>query len=144
MASEDILYLRQDERPLFAGLALDIRSGFQVETDAESSPPDSAERMGVRISLLHAAHPAAKAVAQWSKNVRVGADWETIVRDCDLSEIDEDHWRQLLVALGPYGLSAIITGLLPRAASREDMELIASLSAIRKTLGISRSLSARD
>jgi hypothetical protein len=140
-----VLHLTPDEQALWNALPEQMRANCSVETYTETtSTPDTPQRMGVRLSLLHLSDPRLQACMQKMMQATSAEEWWKSMLDEDVTAIGDDQWRQMLVAFGPCGLTMMISSMIPNVTDGEDAELIASLSLVRYTLDQSRSAALAD
>lgn len=136
------LYLRPEELAVFEKLPKELRGDWRTEEDKElAATADTADRVNVRMSLLKLKDPALKNFFEKMKTVETVGAWESVMDDSDLTKVPEDQWREFLVALGPFGLTMMISTLLEHVQIPEEVDRIAALTIVRKTLSIARSLS---
>jgi hypothetical protein len=131
------LYLTKEEQKLFKKLPAAAQKGWEVEMDkAAEMVDDDAERMGVRFSMISASNGALAKVRRQAVTLSSEKDVEELLENIDLRSVSEKDWKQLLIAFGPFGLTALIEASLDSVKTQNDMDQIAILSIVRNAISI--------
>lgn len=130
---------------LFKKLPAEVKEGWEVEKDkAVEGMKDTAKRMNIRLSMTRLHDPLLQSVARKLSAVNSADDLQKLIRDIDLPQVSNDQFVDLLVAFGPFGLTALIGDLLESAKDEQDMQQLHIYSMIRNVLTVSHSLALKS
>lgn len=121
------LFLTDAERASFESLPSGIKEGWLIEAESVSAY-ESERQMKIRLSLADFSfHPEIKSFAD---AIADGGVPDMNVLDSLSPEVE----KEIFFVLGARGVKSLIETLLPEIQNDEDVELLASLSAIRHEL----------
>jgi|GEM_PF-649905 hypothetical protein len=129
----DAIYLTAGEQKLFDALPKTLSKGWQVEEE-DQVYEDTKEKFMVRISLMNLRDPKLLALQERVKKTRSHEEIIPLVDQLSLADISESDLLELFFAMGPKILSVNIADLLKRASGPADMNAIAALTFIRRSI----------
>ena len=118
-------YFTPQESKAFAALAAPLREGIAVEQETLTYA-DTLEDRQVRFEVMRLHDSALLSLRSRVLEVTSDQDFLSLAKSIDLSKMSDHDMTQLLFALGPDAMTAIIEDLFERATTREDSELISS------------------
>lgn len=124
------LSLTAKERALVASLPAALREGWSVEEE-QGIYQDTAERRAFRFQMMRVRDPQLLRFREQVANVKTDAAFVELVQTIDLRRVDNRDIAHIVFALGPDGLTTIVTGILENAKDHEDIELAAAFAALR-------------
>jgi hypothetical protein len=129
----DALYLTQAEQRLFQALPAALSAGGEVKDETQQYEETSRKR-SIRFQIARLHDPALLRFREKALDTKSEDEFRALVQSVDLGKISERDMGQLLFALGPNGLSVIISGILKNAVKAEDIAMAASFSELRHEL----------
>lgn len=124
------LFLKADERTLFDRLPESMQEGWSVQEDVMDYV-DSPDRRRVRMSAICIQDPRLKAFHDRLHASITLEEATQLLQDLDVRTMHDVDVREIVYALGPDVLSAIIALVLRTAASDEDLLDVAAYSTAR-------------
>lgn len=124
------LFLKADERTLFDRLPESMQEGWSVQEDVMDYI-DSPDRRRVRMSAICIQDPRLKAFHDRLHASITLEEATQLLQDLDVRTMHDVDVREIVYALGPDVLSAIIALVLRTAASDEDLLDVVAYSTAR-------------
>ena len=124
------LYLTSSEQALYDNLSVDVKDGWEVETE-ELTYDDTYEQQIIRLSLVRLHDPSLIALRDKAAQTHSLEEVAALMRNVDLKMVEEDDLAELCFAIGPSALSQLISLLLAQAQTDKDIEGVTALSVIR-------------
>lgn len=124
------LFLTTKERALLVSLPAALREGWSLEDEALTYQ-DTAERRAFRFQMMRVHDEQLLRFREKVAQAKMENEFLDLVSTMDLRKVDSRDLTRVVFALGPDGLSMIVTGILESAKNREDMELVAAFAALR-------------
>ncbi len=124
------LFLKADERTLFDRLPESMQEGWSVQEDVMDYV-DSPDRRRVRMSAICIQDPRLKAFHDRLHASITLEEATQLLQDLDVRTMHDVDVREIVYALGPDVLSAIIALVLRTAASDEDLLDVVAYSTAR-------------
>lgn len=129
MATET-LFLTADERTLFERLPHSLTEGFSVIDDVMEYI-DSEDRRRLRMSMVYVQDSRLKQFHDKAHKSITIEEAANLLQEIDLRDINPTDVREILYALGPDVLSAIVSLLLRTAGDMNDILEAAAYSTAR-------------
>ena len=129
----NILFLTSAELNVFHKLPETLREGW-VTSEQGSLEEETAEQLELRIKMAVFDDPALQSLTQKLKKALTTQSLEKAVSSIDLSALAPEQLAELFFVLGIRVLNSMITVLLNRSSTDEDMEGLAGLTRIRSML----------
>lgn len=126
----DELFLLPAEKQLFSSLSADMQKGWRVEKESYSFH-DSSERQFLRFRMLRIHDPVILDYKKRLLEAKNTTELQEVVKTLDLTQIANHEFSKLLFALGPDALGLMISDVMQRAITKDDIELLAALSGLR-------------
>ena len=127
------LYLTADEQKQFSGLADPLKEGWTVEEDVIEYE-DSDHRREIRLRTMNIQDPWLKELQQKAMQINTSDGIMKLVNTVDIKECNDSDLAELLYALGPNILSALLRKLMAEHQDDEGIEQVAALSSMRHLL----------
>ncbi len=124
------LYLTSSEQALYDNLSVDMKDGWEVETE-ELTYDDTYEQQIIRLSLVRLHDPSLIALRDKAAQSSSLEEVAGLIRTVDLKMVEEDDLAELCFAIGPSALSHLISLLLTQVQTDKDIEGVTALSVIR-------------
>lgn len=125
-----VLYLYNNERPLFDALADTLKEGWTVEEEAYHYN-DSEEKLVMRLEMLRLHDPSLLALQQKVQQSASLEDVAALIQNQSLEGVQDSDIASLCFALGPDVLSRIIVNMLLTAQTDKELETITALTTVR-------------
>lgn len=129
-----LYFLRVSEQAAFDRLPADLRDGWKIVTSKGQGTADTRQRQLSRARLIRLHDPVLRTFQEKAKTCKNEQELSALFSHIDLSAVHSDDLLELVFALGPDALSAIILELLRTATIDKDLLGIASLSFLREEL----------
>lgn len=129
MATET-LFLTADERTLFERLPHSLTEGWSVVDDVMEYI-DSEDRRRLRMSTVYVQDPRLKQFHDKAHSAITIEEATNMLQEIDLRDMHQTDVREILYALGPDVLSAIVGLLLRTAGGKEDIVEAAAYATAR-------------
>lgn len=124
------LSLTAKERALVASLPSPLREGWIVESETLTYG-DTPERRAFRFQMMRVHDRQLLRFRERVAEAKTEDEFLDLLSTVDLRKVDSRDLTHIIFALGPDGLSMIVTGILEDAKNREDIELAAAFAALR-------------
>lgn len=133
MNSTHVLHLTSAERSLFDALSPSLREGWTVKAETLSyTDTPKARELRFAISRFH--DPKLLSVRQQFKNVKTDAEYLKLMESIDLGALSGTDLGQIMFALGPDALDAILKHTLTTASDDADLVMAGNFSELRHEL----------
>ena len=129
----NVLHLTDAECALWRTLKQEIQEGWTVEPE-NGNFRDSPERRRMRLHLLKLRDPKLLAFQENAKKAGTMDELVTLIHSTDLKNVNDADLAELFFALGPGPIGKVVESMLQTAKSDADIEGIASLTMIRRSL----------
>lgn len=127
------LHLTTAEQVLWAKVPQNLQSGWTVEVET-GTWRDSPERRRMRMQLVHLKDPKLLAFMEKAKSAASADALATLLAETDLKGVIDADIAELFFALGPAAVGKLIELMLMSAKADADVEGIAALTTIRRSL----------
>lgn len=128
-----VIHLTAAEQLLWVKVPQNLQSGWTVETET-GTWRDSPERRRMRMQLVHLKDPKLLAFMEKAKSAVSADALAALLSETDLQGVDDADIAELFFALGPAAVGKLIELMLTTAKTAADIEGIAALTTIRRSL----------
>ena len=131
-----VLHLTDTERALWRGLSQEVQDGWTVETE-NGNFRDSPERRRMRLHLVKLRDPKLLAFQEKAKEAGAVDALTVLIMATDLKDVNDADLAELFFAIGPGPMGKVVESMLKTATKDEDIEGVAALTTIRRSLYLS-------
>ena len=131
-----VLHLTTAEQVLWARVPQNLQSDWTVETEA-GTWRDSPDRRRIRIQLVKLQDPKLLAFMEKAKITPSADALALLLSETDLKGVMDSDISELFFVLGPAAVGKLIELMLTTAKTKADLEGIAALTTIRRSLYVS-------
>lgn len=124
------LTLTVAEKEIYDRLPAALRDGWKVKA-IDTPPVEKPEELYMRYRIAHFTDSRCTAIADKVKKAKTAAEIALIAADFDIASLPQEQLAELFFVLGVRVLSGMIEYVLANTDHDEDLEGVASLSAIR-------------
>jgi hypothetical protein len=128
-----VLHLTTAEQVLWARVPQNFQSDWTVETEA-GTWRDSPDRRRIRIQLVKLQDPKLLAFMEKAKITPSADALALLLSETDLKGVMDSDISELFFVLGPAAVGKLIELMLTTAKTKVDLEGIAALTTIRRSL----------
>jgi hypothetical protein len=128
-----VLHLTAAESALWHTLQPAMKEGWTVELE-ESNFRDSPERRRMRLHLLKLRDPKLLAFQEKANKAGTVEALTALILDTDLKKVNDADLAELFFAIGPGPIGRIVEAMLSGVKTDSDIEGIAALTSIRRSL----------
>ncbi len=128
-----VIHLTAAEQLLWAKVPQNLQGGWTVETET-GTWRDSPERRRMRMQLVKLSDPKLLAFMEKAKAAATAEALAALLSETDLKGIADADIAELFFALGPAATGKLIELMLASAKTAADIEGIAALASIRRSL----------
>lgn len=130
------LYLTPGEITQLESLPTNVRADTQVVPEVLTFV-DTVQRRSIRFQTLDLHGSILEPFLKKLESVSTPEDVQAAFEAFDIEQVSDQDFAELLFAIGPDGVSALLAGSLARATTASDIESVAQLSAARHELLVS-------
>jgi hypothetical protein len=128
-----VLHLTTAEQVLWARVPQNFQSDWTVETEA-GTWRDSPDRRRIRIQLVKLQDPKLLAFMEKAKITPSADALALLLSETDLKGVMDSDISELFFVLGPAAVGKLIELMLTTSKTKADLEGIAALTTIRRSL----------
>ncbi|MEK7563177.1 MAG: hypothetical protein AAB544_02170 [Patescibacteria group bacterium] len=129
----NILHLTDAERAIWRTLKPEIQEGWTVEPE-NGNFRDSPDRRCMRLHLLKLRDPKLLDFLEKAKKASTVDGLSALIMGMDLKKVNDADLAELFFAMGPGPIGRCIESMLASTAKDEDIEGVAALTTIRRSL----------
>lgn len=130
------LYLTAGEIAQFESLPATLRTDTQVIPESLTFV-DTDQRRGIRFQTLDLKSLALQPFLSQLEKVATPEDVQAAFEALDFEKVSDQDFSELLFAIGPDGISALLAGALATSATADDVTSVVQLSTARHELLVS-------
>ncbi len=119
-----------DEQALFDALPENVREEWKVKAEDQTFT-DTDQRRQIRFELLNVHDAKLLGFVETAKSVSSVEDFQALVEKTDFTGVSNSDISELLFAIGPSGVTAMLHGALKHVETDEDVAYVAELSQAR-------------
>lgn len=128
-----VLHLTDAERAIYRTLKPELQEGWTVEPE-NGNFRDSPERRRMRLHLVKLRDPKLLDFQEKAKKAGTVDALTALILSMDLKQVNDADLAELFFALGPGPIGRVVESLLGTAMNDEDIEGVAALTTIRRSL----------
>ena len=129
----NVLHLTDTERAIWRTLKPEIQEGWTIEPE-NGNFRDSPERRRMRLHLLKLRDPRLLDFQEKAKKASTVDALTALILETDLKGVNDADLAELFFAIGPGPIGKIVESMLGAASVDTDIEDIAALTTIRRSL----------
>ena len=133
MHNSQQLYLTDAEAKAFAALPDTLKEGWKVEAETLSYA-DTPKNREIRFMITRFHDPKLLAVRDQFKKVKTDEEYMKLLQDFDISKVSEADLGQMMFALGPDAIGALIRGILQSSVTDQDLVMVSHFAELRHEL----------
>lgn len=128
-----VLHLTATESAIWHTLPPDRKEGWTVEPE-EGNFRDSPERRRMRLQMLKLRDPKLLAFQEKARKAGTVDAITALILDTDMKKVNDADLAELFFAIGPGPIGRIVESMLVTVKTDADIEGIAALTTIRRSL----------
>ncbi|TSC97898.1 MAG: hypothetical protein Greene101449_1067 [Candidatus Peregrinibacteria bacterium Greene1014_49] len=128
-----VLYLTDAERAIWRMLSQEAQEGWTIEPE-NGNFRDSPQRREMRLHLLKLRDPKLLDFQEKAKKANTMEALTALILTMDLKNVNDADVAELFFAIGPGPIGRVVESILATVTKDEDIEGVAALTLIRRSL----------